>query len=97
MLTIIEPSHVMEGALHYPCRVRLRDGSWVDRVICTGDARGFTGDWWIHPDEVAEIVPSDQRLPGPLAAKLYKAGESGMGYEVFEVLAAGRDNFSCLT
>lgn len=97
MLASIEPTRVTEGIFHYPCRMRLRDGSWVDRVICVEDARGFTRDWWIHPDDVAEIVPSDKRLPAALASKLYQAGESGMGFECFEVAAEGRENFSCIT
>ena len=97
MLASIEPTKVTESVFHYPCRIRLRDGSWVDRAICTEDARGFTGDWWIHPDDVAEIVPSDKRLPAALASKLYQTGESGMGYECFEVKVEGYENFSCVT
>jgi hypothetical protein len=97
MLGSIEPSKVTEGVLHYPCKLRLLNGLWVDYAICTEDARGFTSDWWIHPDDVAEIVPSYKRLPAVLASKLYGAGESGMGYEVFEVSAEGRERFSCVT
>lgn len=97
MLASIEPTKVTESILHYPCRIRLRCGSWVDRAICTEDARRFTGDWWIHPDAVAEIVPIDKRLPAALASKLSQAGESGMGYESFEVKAESRENFFCIT
>lgn len=93
----VEPSRVSEGVFHYPCRIKLRDGSEVNRAICVEDARGFTGDWWIHPDDVAEIAPHDERLPARLASKLYSQGESGMGYEVFQVLAAGDRRFTCVT
>ena len=93
----LEPSRVREGMFHYPCRIKLIDGTKVDRVICVEDPRGFPGDWWIHPDDVAEILPHDERLPARLASKLYLHGESGMGYEVFQVVATGKRRFTCVT
>jgi hypothetical protein len=93
----VEPSRVREDIFHYPCRIKLIDGSEVDRAICLEDARGFTGDSWIHPDDVAEILPHDERLPARLASKLYSQGESGMGYEVFQVVATGKRRFTCVT
>jgi hypothetical protein len=66
-------------------------------VICVEDARGFTGDWWIHPDDVAEITDHDERLPASCASKLYAAGESGMGYEVFQVRSTSGRVFTCVT
>ncbi len=50
---------------------------------------------WGHPpsqnqtvqvSEVAEIFESPHRLPAPFARKIYRAGESGMGYCVFTVV-----------
>jgi hypothetical protein len=72
--------------LHYPCAMILKDGSRLERVICVEDHRGFTTDGWIHPDEVVRIEKSPLRMPARLATKLYEAGESGMGYEIFKMV-----------
>jgi len=80
----IEPS--ISGAQeHRPCTLVLIDGTVVERAICVEDHRGFRTDSWIHPDQVAKILPSNKRTPAKLATKLYKAGESGMGYQVFKM------------
>ena len=79
----IEPSISYGGQLHYPCKLRLKDGELIERAICTEDHRGFLTDAWVHPDSVKEIIPSFDRMPARLATKLYSAGESGMGYEIF--------------
>jgi len=80
----IEPSHTENDREQFrPCRILLKDGRVVPRVICVEDHRGFITDGWIHPDSVAEITPTTERMPGRLASKLYAAGESGMGYELF--------------
>jgi len=68
-----------------PCRLILKDGRVVPRAICVEEHRGFEGKWWIHPNAVERIEPSKERLPAPLATKLYAAGESGMGYMVFKI------------
>lgn len=68
---------------HRPCRLILKDGTVIPRVICIEDHRGFTTDAWIHPSTVDRVEPSPERMPATLATKLYAAGESGMGYEIF--------------
>lgn len=78
----IEPSDT-DTQKHRPCRLILKDGRIVSRAICVEDHRGFITAGWIHPDTVAKIEPSSERMPAKLASKLYAAGESGMGYEIF--------------
>ena len=85
----------------YPCRVRLRDGRWVDRVYAM-DATAFAafGTFWSSVDaaqheqtvtEVVELADSPTRLPPSLAQRAYDAMESGMGYYRFKlVLRDGR-------
>ncbi|MAS94472.1 MAG: hypothetical protein CMO55_14830 [Verrucomicrobiales bacterium] len=82
----IEPSFDRSGRRrHYPCKVTLKDGRVVPRVICVEDHRGFQTDAWIHPDQVRSIEPTAERLPAELASDVYAAGESGMGYEIFVI------------
>jgi hypothetical protein len=71
---------------YYPCKLFLIDGQIVERAICVEDHRGFTTDVWIHPDSVARVEPTKERLPAHLASQLYAAGESGMGYVIFELV-----------
>ncbi len=66
-----------------PCQLILKDGRIIPRAICVEDHRGFVTDGWIHPDSVEQILPSLERMPARLATKLYHAGESGMGYQLF--------------
>jgi hypothetical protein len=87
-LETIEPSDTGPSEQHQehrPCRLILRGGQIVPRAICVEDHRGFTTDSWIHPDAVERIEPSPERMPAPLASKLYAAGESGMGYQLFRM------------
>jgi hypothetical protein len=82
----ISPSHAGPSGhdqKHYPCRLMLLDGTVVPRAICVEDHRGFTTDSWIHPDNVASLEETSERMPAILASKLYAAGESGMGYQIF--------------
>lgn len=81
-LLAIEPSHSNAEILR-PCTLVLRDGTTVLRALASEDARGFHTDWWIHPSQVAGVLPCPLRMPAKLATKLYAAGESGMGYELF--------------
>lgn len=81
-LRAIEPSR-SHGEVLRPCTLVLRDGTTVVRALASEEARGFHTDWWIHPDEVAEVRTCPYRMPAHLATKLYTAGESGMGYEIF--------------
>ena len=68
---------------HRPCGLILKDGTVIPRAICVEDHRGFTTRAWIHPSQVDRVVPSLERMPAALASKLYAAGESGMGYQIF--------------
>ena len=82
----IELSRTKERQKHRPCQLILKDGQIIPRAICVEDHRGFTTNGWIHPDAVARIEPSAERMPASLATKLYAAGESGMGYEIFRMM-----------
>lgn len=92
MLAPIEPSIYSGHLKHYPSTVTLRDGSEVERVICVEDHRGFKQDWWIHPENVAEIRPSQMRMPAGMASELYKAGESGIGCQLFKMRSRGKNS-----
>jgi hypothetical protein len=86
---------------YYPCKVTLKDGRSFDRVYVQ-EIESYIKHWSISPKddtfkysipiaEVARIEESPFRLPAKLADKMYKAGESGMGYCVFTlVLKDGR-------
>ncbi|MGD1000528.1 MAG: hypothetical protein ABSA67_07495 [Candidatus Brocadiia bacterium] len=92
----IEPSNT--GFLkNRPCRLILADGKAVERAICVEDHRGFSGKWWIHPECVARIEASRERMPANLASKLYVAGESGMGYQIFKVKMRDGTSYPFLT
>lgn len=90
----VPPSH--DGKLKYhPCRVTLDDGQVLDHVYIV-EARAFIVKWGIWPEDdpgkrsvpierVVSVEESPCRLPAALANKLYKAGESGMGYCAFTV------------
>ena len=79
-----------------PCRVTLRSGEIQDRVYIV-EADGYLRACGVDPsadaakrsiavDQVVTIADSPYRLPAPLANKLYRAGESGMGYVIFTVV-----------
>jgi hypothetical protein len=96
----IEPSDTGPWGLHQkhrPCRLILKDGRIVQRAICVEDHRGFTTDVWIHPDSVAHVERSTERLPAAFASKLYAAGESGMGYEIFRLKMKDRTSHIFVT
>lgn len=84
------------GLEYPPCDVRLKDGRRVSRVYIVPEDR-YIRVWGVWPEDdqgkrsvriedVAELRESADRLPVSLAAKLYAAGESGMGYCVFTVV-----------
>ncbi len=78
--------------VHRPCTLVLHNGEPVERALCIEEGRGFHTSGWIHPDEVAEVCECKTRLPPHLATKLYRAGESGMGYLLFTLeLYSGAD------
>lgn len=78
-----------------PCSAILRDGRQVDCVYFV-EAAPYIKMWGIWPDQdkgklevkigdVIRIEPSPYCLPAQFAQRLYDAGESGMGYTVFEI------------
>ena len=71
----------------------LKDGTRIERVICVEEHRGFETDAWIHPNNIERIEESSVRMPPKLATKLYKAGQSGMGYEIFKMKMKSGDVF----
>jgi hypothetical protein len=82
--------------LSFPCSVRLKNGSLVERVYLASAAEWFV-QWGVWPEDdpgkrsinirdVVSISDSQVRLPARFAAELYAAGESGMGYCIFTVI-----------
>ena len=83
------------GLTYHPCRATLTDGSSADCVFVV-EAKPYIRVWGVWPDQdrakreikiqdVAHVEESPCRLPAPLAQRLYDAGESGMGYLLFEI------------
>lgn len=93
-LASVTPSEDMFIRYH-PCRVRLHDGTWRDRVMVVEQTE-YINTWGFWPDQdseklglkiedVAEITDSPSRLPRRLAVALYRVGETGMGYCLFRI------------
>jgi hypothetical protein len=91
----IQPS-VWESMKYFPCSAILKSGERLDRVYLVSQAY-FVRYWGIYPEDapgklhvsiqdVVNVEESPSRLPATLANKLYRAGESGMGYTVFTVV-----------
>jgi hypothetical protein len=107
-LQAVEPSIDFDGELAYrPCRVVMKDGAIHERVYVQ-EAREYIGPWGIWPDEdsakaeisiseVAELGSSPHRIPAKLATKMYRAGESGMGYCVFMLVLRNGGRFPYVT
>lgn len=84
----VRPSR--DGDIEYrPCRILLKDGSTLDHVYVV-EAEQYIrlwGSWPKHDvaksdvslNEITRIEESPQRLPAPLATKMYQAGESATG------------------
>lgn len=93
-LSLVAPT--TDGSMTYrPCKVTLADGSDQDFVYVV-DAASYIEVWGVWPDQdqgkreisienVRKISESPSRLPPRFSQKLYDAGESGMGYVVFEL------------
>jgi hypothetical protein len=100
-LAAIEPSR--SGKLdYYPCQVLPRTGATMDRVYVAAEAP-YISVWGVYPEQdrgkssidIADIVSikeSPSRLPARFANRLYEAGESGMGYQVFTVVFSDGTN-----
>ena len=85
-----------DGMMRYwPAQTTMRDGSIHERVYFA-DAEEYIKVWGVWPSddsakqeikigEVASILACPSRLPHKFADQLYRAGESGMGYVVFEL------------
>jgi hypothetical protein len=91
----IRPSHDNTGFDYYPCEVTLVDGKRIDRVYVAPISK-WVGHWGAKYDEnspsqipvsrVKSIRESPRRLPVALANKIYRQGESGMGYTLFGLI-----------
>jgi hypothetical protein len=84
------------GIEYRPCLVTLKDGRKVDCVYVVLE-QPYIKQWGVFPEndshkqsvqieDVSEIKESLSRLPPVIANKIYKAGESGMGYCVFTIV-----------
>jgi hypothetical protein len=81
------------GLYYYPCQVESTEGVVHPRVYVVSLDQ-FKTLWSLSAnltrdlkiEEVARIEESASRLPPDIADKLYKYGESGMGYYAFRVL-----------
>ncbi len=91
----IEPSHAGPDETYWPCSLVLSDGQVVPRAVCRVNRRWSDNGDWINPENVSEVRPSPYRLPAALADKLYKAGESGMGYVIYIMKLRSRRSLVC--
>ena len=91
----VKPSqnHFMD---YRPCQVILKNGTIIDNVYIQ-EEQSYTKVWGVMPDldrykkyilieDIEEIRESPNRLQPELATKLYKGGESGMGYCIFKLV-----------
>jgi len=83
------------GVLYWPCAALGRDGAWREAVYFA-EATAWFRSWGVWPREdagkqeiaaesIVDVRDSQLRLPARFAAELYAAGESGMGYTLFEM------------
>jgi hypothetical protein len=79
-----------------PCQVTLKTGNIITNVYIQ-EEQSYLKVWGVMPDldsnkkyilieDIEEIKESPNRLRPDLATKLYKAGESGMGYCIFKLV-----------
>jgi hypothetical protein len=75
--------------------VTLKDGRQRECVYLV-EEESYLEVWGVYPEDdaakssvriedVADLAESPRRLPAELADKLYRSGESGMGYMIFTV------------
>ena len=102
----IEPSRDCE-LLYYPCQVLLENNEQLDTVYVV-EEKAYFKVWGVYPEDdpgkksisierVEDIKESPYRLPAKLANKMYKAGESGMGYCVFTLVMRNGDRLPFVT
>jgi len=96
-LNAITPS--TDGDLTYwPCAAHMKDGTVFTCVYVLPEGP-YIRQWGVYPHQdrgksyisvadVDALAESPTRLPAPFANKLYKSGESGMGYTIFTVVFA---------
>src|SRR3954464_3651003 len=94
-LKAIAPS--IDGELSYlPCAARMRDGTVLTCVYVVPEGP-YIRHWGVYPQQdrgkshislsdVEAFTESPRRLPAQFANKLYRSGESGMGYTIFTVV-----------
>ena len=84
-----------DGVTYWPCKALHASGEWQDCVYLARASEWYPV-WGIWPDEdsgkrelrleeVHDLQESPSRLPARFANELYRQGESGMGYTLFEV------------
>jgi hypothetical protein len=84
------------GIRYWPVQVVLKDGT-KHPCVYFANAAEYIRNWGVWPsddsakreiqsEKVETISESDCRLPARLADEVYRAGESGMGYTVFEIV-----------
>ena len=92
---------------YYPCQVTLDDGTVMDRVYVVSD-QPYYQLWGVWPKDdrgkkevdirkVTDISESPSRLPIEIANEIYRAGESGMGYCLFELEFKDGQRQACVT
>lgn len=83
---------------YWPCAARMKDGTVLVCVYVVPEGP-YLKHWGIYPQQdrgkshisiadVDALADSPRRLPARFANKLYKSGESGMGYTIFTVVFA---------
>ncbi len=106
-LAQVVPSHSPYGLEYRPCRVRLRDGTSLDRVYIV-EADSYKTVWGVWPandpgkrsisiEDVELIEESPYRLPASLADELYRGDETGPGYFEYTVVLADGTMIPTLT
>ena len=81
----VAPTRNTRGEVLWPCMLTLLDGTVHPRAFCNPNPRYSDLGQWINPEDVARIEDSPHRLAPPLANQLCGAGESGMGYFIYEL------------
>jgi hypothetical protein len=95
-LEAIEPSLKWSGAVLYPAKAELKNGTVLPCVYFVSESEyrkmamgrmpiDFSGPHWVSPTDVSAIHESPMRLPPKFARELDRAGETRMGSYGFSV------------